>query len=109
MHRLAELEPPKSPAKVIVEGRVGEPLTVRIIDERSGKVGLADSREMGLLEEATGSALDIETISKAIGTLGNSEYSLSKLDLDSLEDGVWCPMSWVKIARWRALPSRCSY
>ena len=105
MRRLAELEPPKSPAKVIVEGRVGEPLTVQIIDERSGKVGVADSGEMGLLVQATGSALDVKTISKAIGTLGNSEYSLSNLDLDSLEDGAWCPMSWVKDARRRALES----
>src|SRR5210317_455735 len=37
MNRLAELAPPKSSATVTVEGRVGEPLTIRIYDERSGK------------------------------------------------------------------------
>ena len=105
MRKLAELEPPKfkSSANVIVEGRVGEPLTVRIIDERSGAVGVADSKELGVLEEATGSALSTKSITKAIGTLGNSEFSLSYLDLDSLDDGVWCPISWVKDARRRAL------
>ena len=106
MRKLAELEPPqfKSSAKVIVEGRIGEPLTVRIIDESSGKVGLATSQELGVLEEATGSALNTKSISKAIGTLGNSEFILSGLDL-ALEDGVWCPMSWVKDTRRRALDS----
>jgi hypothetical protein len=43
MHRLAELDPPKSPAKVAVEGRVCTPLTVCIIDERTGLVGVVNS------------------------------------------------------------------
>eukprot|EP00571_Detonula_confervacea_P000488 CAMPEP_0172316690 /NCGR_PEP_ID=MMETSP1058-20130122/29104_1 /TAXON_ID=83371 /ORGANISM="Detonula confervacea, Strain CCMP 353" /LENGTH=1112 /DNA_ID=CAMNT_0013031057 /DNA_START=45 /DNA_END=3380 /DNA_ORIENTATION=- len=106
MRRLAELNPPRSPAKVTVEGRIGEPLTVRIIDEISGKVGVASSLEMGVLEEATGSAINAKSITKAIGTLGNSRWGLSgELDLSQLEGGLWCPMSWVKDTRRRALES----
>eukprot|EP00956_Cyclotella_meneghiniana_P035407 scaffold114528_cov45-Cyclotella_meneghiniana.AAC.1 len=105
MRRLADLEPSKikSSAKVVVEGKVGKPLTIRIIDESSGKVGVADSSKMGVLEEATGSALSSKSIGKAVGTLGGSEFSLSALDLDSLDDAVWCPISWIKDVRRRAL------
>ncbi len=105
MRRLAELEPPRSPAKVIVAGQIGEPLTVRILDERSGKVGVATSSEMGVLEEAKGSAVNAKSLSKAVGSLGNSRWNLSELDLTMLEEGSWCPMSWVKDARRRALES----
>ena len=103
MNRLAELSPPKSSATVTVEGCVGEPLSIRIYDERSGKIGMADSSEMGTLELATGSPINKKTISKAIGTLGNSQWSLSKLDLSQLEDGLWCPMSYIKDTRRRAI------
>ena len=103
MHRLAELDPPKSPAKVAVEGRVGDPLTVRIVDERTGLVGVANSLEMGTLAEAEGSAINIQSIAKAVGSLGNSRWSRSELDLSRLEEGLWCPMSWVKDTRRRAL------
>ena len=47
MRGLAKLDPPKSPAKVAVDGRSGEPLTVRIAEERSGVAGLASSSENG--------------------------------------------------------------
>lgn len=109
MRRLADLEPPtyKSSAKVVVEGNVGTPLTIQIIDEKCGKVGVADSGEMGVLEEATGPALSAKSIGKAVGTLGGSEFTLSALDLDSLDDTVWCPMSWIKDVRRRALENLC--
>lgn len=105
MRKLAELEPPnlKSLAKVVVEGRIGGPLTVRIADESSGNIGVADSGEFGVLEEATGSALNAKSISKAIGTLGNTAFTLSTIDLESLDNGVWCPVSWIKDTRRRAL------
>eukprot|EP01082_Thalassiosira_pseudonana_P015769 g13678.t1 g13678 contig9:189863-191704(+) len=47
MRRLAELDPPRSPAKVFVVGKIGEPLTVTIVDERSGIVGEASTLEFG--------------------------------------------------------------
>lgn len=105
IRKLAELDPPefKSPVSVTVEGKVGEPLTVCIVDERTGEIGVADSRALGLLEQATGSALNDISISKAIGTLGNTEYSISCINMDSLVDGVWCPLSWIKDTRRRAI------
>lgn len=102
MRRLAEMDPPKSPATVTVEGHIGEPLTVRIIDERSGKVGEASSLELGVLEEAKGNALNTKSITKAIGLLGGSQFSLAKLEI-SLDDKAWCPVSWLKDTRRRAL------
>mmetsp|Transcript_7151 Transcript_7151/g.12960 ORF Transcript_7151/g.12960 Transcript_7151/m.12960 type:complete len:228 (-) Transcript_7151:69-752(-) len=106
MRRLAELDPPRSPAKVAIEGRLGKPLTVRIVDDWSGKAGVATSSEMGVLEEATGSAINAKSLSNAIGLLENSRWSISgEVDLSSLEDGWWRPMSWVKDTRRRALDS----
>ena len=101
MNRLAELDPPKSSAKVIVVGRVGEPLTIQIIDERTGKVGKASSLEN--MELATGSPINTKSITKAIGTLGNSQWSISELDLSQLEDNIWCRMGLIKDTRRRAL------
>ncbi|KAL7554652.1 hypothetical protein ACHAWF_018258, partial [Thalassiosira exigua] len=103
MRKLAELDPPKSPARVVVEGRIGTPLTVRVVDEGSGRAGEASSSNEETLEEAKGSGVGEKSIAKAIGTLGNSRWSLSELDLSGLEEGSWCPMSWVKDARRRAL------
>jgi putative protease len=109
MRRLADLSPPqfKSPVTVVVEGSIGKPLTVRVIDDRSGRAGVANSKEQGLMEEATGTALNAKSIAKAIGTLGNTKFTISRLDLGSLDDGLWCPMSWVKDTRRKALESLC--
>ena len=93
MNRLAELDPPKSSAKVIVEGKVGEPLTIQIVDERTEMVGKASSLEN--MELATGSPINTKSITKAIGTLGNSQWSISDLDLSQLEDDIWCRMGLI--------------
>ena len=103
MNRLAELDPPKSPAKVVVEGRIGDPLTVRIIDERTGLVGVASSSDLGTLAVAEGTAINTQSIAKAVGLLGDSRWSRTEIDLSGLEGGLWCPMSWVKDTRRRAL------
>lgn len=103
MQRLAELDPPKSPAKVVIEGRVGDPLTVSIIDERTGLVGMASSLMLGSLVKAEGPAINEKSITKAVGSLGNSRWSRSEIDLSRLEEGLFCPMSWVKDTRRRAL------
>ena len=103
MKRLSQLEPPKTNAKVTVKGRVGEPLTVYITDERSGHVGVASSLDKGTLELATGSPINFKSISKAIGTLGNTQWVLAEIDLDQLDDGLWCPIGWIKDTRRRAL------
>jgi collagenase-like PrtC family protease len=103
MKRLAVLDPPKSPAKVIVSGGIGLPLTVKVIDTRSGKVGEASSDD--LLEEAQKAGLSTKAIRKAIGTLGNSRWNLEDDDIESslLDENVWCPMSTLKETRRQAL------
>ena len=103
MHRLAELDPPKSPAKVVVEGSVGDPLTVSIIDERTGLIGVASSLKLGTLVKADGPAINEKSITKAVGLLGNSRWSRSEIDLSRLEEGLFCPLNWVKDTRRRAL------
>lgn len=105
MKHLAELDPPKSVAKVSVEGRVGEPLTVKIVDWGSGKSGCASSDELGVLEAAEGKGLDIKSIRKAIGTLGNSRWTVLQdgIDVNALDQGCWCPVSWIKETRRKAL------
>ena len=103
MKRLAVLDPPKTPAKVVVSGGIDRPLTVQVIDVRSGKVGEASSDD--LLQEAQKAGLNDKTIRKAIGTLGNSRWSLASGDIDSssLGGNVWCPMSLIKETRRQAL------
>eukprot|EP00804_Cyclotella_cryptica_P017395 CCRYP_016631-RD/>CCRYP_016631-RD protein AED:0.05 eAED:0.08 QI:0/1/0.83/1/1/1/6/2324/1131 len=105
MKRLASLDPPRFQAKLFVEGRVGEPLTIKIVDTSSGVIGEANSLGMGVLEVANGPGLEGESVRKAIGTLGGSQWSASKddIDLSSLEHGIWCPPSWIKDVRRRAL------
>ncbi|KAL7519505.1 hypothetical protein ACHAWX_004257 [Stephanocyclus meneghinianus] len=105
MKRLASLDPPRFQAKVFVEGRVGEPLIVKIVDASSGLIGEANSLDMGVLEVAQGPGFDNESVCKAIGTLGGSQWSASKddIDLSSMEHGIWCPSSWIKDVRRRAL------
>ena len=103
MKRLAVLDPPKSPAKVVVSGGIGQPLTVKVIDTRSGNVGEATSDD--LLEEAQKTGLNPKAIRKSIGTLGNSCWNLAADDIDSslLDENVWCPMSLIKETRRQAL------
>ena len=72
------MDPPCSPAKVAIEGRLGKPLTVRIMDDWNGKAGVATSSEMGVLEEATGSAINTKSLSNAIGLLENSRSNISE-------------------------------
>jgi len=90
--RLAELEPPRVPAKATVQGRIDEPLAVRIIDVSSGKVSEASSAELGVLEAAEGAGLASPRLS-----------SLRGLDLGEFEGGSWCRLSWVKDTRRRAM------
>jgi len=101
MGRLAALDPPRWPADVAVGGAVGGPLTVRITDLRSGVSGSASSEEV--LEEATGTGLGEEAVRKAVGTLGNTRWSLVGLDVGSLDPRAWAPMGRVKDARRRAV------
>ena len=101
MKRLAETEAPRPTATVSVIGAVGKPLEVQI-DDGVGNIGRGVST--GVLELADRSGLEESKICKAIGTLGNTKWTLAEdIDLTKLEDGLWCPISWFKEARRQAV------
>jgi putative protease len=104
MKRLSEAPLPKKiqlVAKISVIGTVGEPLVVSIQDQATGRQGVGMTE--GVLQPAESKGLESKTIRKAIGTLGNTEWNLSgDVDTTGVEEGVWCPASWIKEARRKA-------
>lgn len=105
MRRLIESEKPRGIVKVIVSGKIGSPLRVEINDLTTGKIGVGESE--GVLQMAEQQGLQESSIVKAIGTLGNTQWKLMEgddgIDLRNLENGSWCPVSWVKKARQSAV------
>jgi len=100
MRRLSAAEAPKRVAKVSVQGSVGEPLVVTIVSGNKQAVGSTDE----VLEGATGAGLDPAKVRKAIGTLGNTRWAIDgEIDVERLSNDAWCPMSWIKEARRRAV------
>ena len=105
MKRLIEASLPKGAVKVTVSGIVGTPLKVEIIDLETGAIGSGESD--GFLELAEQEGLQMKSISKAIGTLGNTQWKLidgnNGIDISQLDAKSWCPVSWVKKARQKAV------
>jgi len=105
MKKLIEASPPKVFSRVEVTGEIGTRVTVRIHDLITGIVGVGESE--GVLVEPEQKGIDEKSVRKAIGTLGNTEWKLpedgSGVDLSGLEMNAWCPISWVKKARQRAV------
>lgn len=102
MKRLSSSEVPRPEVAVRVEGRIGSPLTIRIANGL-GQEGIGVSQ--GDLENAENFGLSDQSIVKAIGTLGNTDWALdpSNIDTSGLQEGLWCPMSWIKEARRAAV------
>ena len=105
MRKLIEASPPKGFVRVEVTGKIGTRVTIRIHDLITGNIGVGESE--GELVEPEQNGIDEKSVRKAIGTLGNTEYKLpedgSGVDLSGLEMNAWCPISWVKKARQRAV------
>jgi U32 family peptidase len=103
MKRLSEAPAPKAhkTAIVSVEGSIGAYLVVTIQDEATGRKGVATTESH--LQPAEKEALDDKSIRKAIGTLGNTDWELSAIDTAQVEPGAWCPTSWIKECRRRAV------
>jgi hypothetical protein len=100
MRRLSEAAPPRVLAQVKVEGNVGEPLRVTISSGDKFCVGVTD----GFLEQAQTSRWDPSNIRKAIGKFGNTCWAINgEVDVDGVADDAWCPVSWIKEARRRAV------
>eukprot|EP00977_Amphora_coffeiformis_P028711 scaffold36641_cov183-Amphora_coffeaeformis.AAC.1 len=102
LKRLSEAPAPKSTGVTVsVSGKLGKPLQVRI-DNGLGSIGLGATQ--GNLETAERSGLSPEGVQKAIGTLGNTPWNINgDIDLSELDDGAWCPVSWIKEARRQAV------
>lgn len=105
MRKLIECEVPKCLVEVTVGGQIGAPLTVEINDLATGKVGVGKSE--GLLVQSEQTGIDETSVRKAIGLLGNTKWKLQdsekNIDLSGLNADAWCPISWVKKARQKAV------
>ncbi|GFH60376.1 hypothetical protein CTEN210_16852 [Chaetoceros tenuissimus] len=105
MKKLIEAAPPRSSVSVEVIGKLNGPIQVKIHDTVNGITGVGQSE--GILIEPEKRGLDEKSIFKAIGTLGNTEFTLpednSGIDLSNLELNTWCPISWIKKARQQAV------
>ena len=109
---LQNIQPPSSqfdPAVTLhVIGSVGSPLKIEIRSIQDPTiVGVGTSP--GTLQEAQTAALSLPSIQKAVGTLGNTPFTLesdsddSAMDMSQLDDNLWCPVSWIKKARRDAI------
>mmetsp|Transcript_20948 Transcript_20948/g.30814 ORF Transcript_20948/g.30814 Transcript_20948/m.30814 type:complete len:1041 (-) Transcript_20948:80-3202(-) len=107
MKKLIEASPPKGLVSVKVSGKKGSQLKVEVKDLITGEVGVGESE--GVLEEAQSTGIEEKSVRKAVGTFGNTKWTLpgdgSGLDLSDLDDNLWCPISWVKKARQAAVSS----
>lgn len=102
MKKLVEAEPPRKMVQVTLEGSVGTALSVVIQDLTTGARGIGTTE--GELIEAEQKGLDEDAIKKAIGKLGNTDWILAdQIDSSKLQGGTWCPISWVKKARQKAV------
>ena len=103
IRRLAEAAPPRSLVRVSVRGKVGERLTVAIESSDGQRRGIGQSD--GSLEAAEGAGLAPKQVKKAVGRLGATSYGIEndEIDTNGLGDGLWCPISWIKEARRKAI------
>jgi putative protease len=102
MKRLSEAAPPRNIATVRVSGSLGERLRVEI-DDGLGRIGVG--RTEGELTLAERAGFSDTVIKKAVGTLGNTQWAIGgdEIDISGLDDGTWCPNSWIKEARRQAV------
>ena len=105
MKRLIESSKPRDMVKISISGNIGTPLQVKIIDVSTGKTGVGVSE--GNLQKGEQGGLNQTSITKAIGTLGNTKWVLLEgeegIDFSHLDTETWCPVSWVKKARQHAV------
>lgn len=101
MKRMSQSSPPRNTAHVSVSGSVGSPLKVEIVD---GKGNMGSGLSPGELALPEKGGLNVKSVKKAIGTLGNTQWTIEEeIDMEGLGDNVWCPVSWIKEARRQAV------
>jgi len=93
-----------------VTAKLNQPLQIQImlLSSSSSSSSLSDAalvgkaETQGILTEATSRSITKESIQKAIGTLGNTQYNIIQEEYD-IEDGLFCSMGWIKEARRNAI------
>jgi collagenase-like PrtC family protease len=100
MKKLINSPTPRKQCRITVSGVVGEPLVISIEDLSTGQTFSSETE--GTLVEAESNGLSDTSIRKAIGTLGDTDWSIEEGKegfIFQLKPGLWCPLSWVKQAR----------
>jgi collagenase-like PrtC family protease len=105
LRQWSEAPPPKLPVKVRVTGTVGEPLSIYIHDAQH-RVSFGNTEEALQVASSTNSNTNFTAqVVKAIGTFGNTRWTVTDIDTSELSQDVWCPISWIKDARRQAVES----
>ena len=90
----------RNKVKVCVRGSLNEPLEVCVFDDQ-GREGRGYTESV--LQPATRRPIVYDDIIKAIGTLGNTSFSLSEIDTEKLAPGMFVPIAEIKAARRTAV------
>ena len=101
--RLRTREKHLTQVQVVISGSIGTPLEVILIDG-DGRKGVG--RTASSLQTASSRPISRADLLKAVGLLGDSPYaldSLDEIDTSGLDDGLFVPLSEVKVARRLAL------
>ena len=112
MRKLVDAATPQiasnSDVTIHVSGGLNQPLQITIKDLSTGFVGVGISDEDKILVKSNNKGLDEKSIRKAIGLLGGTQWAAEKgtemtIDVSGLAVDLWCPVSWVKEVRRRAV------
>jgi collagenase-like PrtC family protease len=86
---------PKIPVAVTVSGSKGTALQISITSQ--GDEGKAETSTV--LQEASKRPISLEDLNSAIGTLGDTPFVNTNIDISSLEEGLFIPVAQIKEAR----------
>jgi len=98
LSQLASSKPQRASSAISVQivGKVGERLQVLLSDGQHVGVGFSEQE----LQKAETQLLSPERIEKAIGTLGDTEFTITgSIDATEFDPDAWCPVSAIKGAR----------
>ncbi len=83
--------------EITIAGREGEPLHFHLRDHDGHAV---EDHSDTLLQSATRSPLDADRLRQAIGTLGDTPFTIAQLEI-ALDDGLFLPIGDIKATRRR--------
>jgi collagenase-like PrtC family protease len=96
------LSPRQDAVAVQIDGGLGQPLRILLRDS-AGRC--AESTSEVLLQEATGRPLDGDLLRKAVGTLGDTPFTIGSFDVSArlVEQGLFLPPAAIKTTRRQAV------